>query len=74
MNEIEQKAEEYKALIGKKFKRKDGNGSVTEVVKYLGVLTVGSGKQAHIINVKNNDADWNPTASIFVAEYEEISE
>jgi len=82
MNEQAEKAkaefaatvEKYKSLKGKSFKHKSGKGRVVKVVDYVGVAGIGEGVKAHIINVNNGDADWNPTASKFLEEHDEVTE
>ena len=72
--EFKAMVEKYTALKGKKFQRKDGKRGVAKVIDYVGVATILDGKKAHLINVNDGVHDWNPVASKFLEEYEEVSE
>lgn len=70
------RAEELKTYVGKTFRRRDGKTGLVKVMAYGGVklrtINKETIEQAHTFTVETEGARWNPPATKFLAEHEEV--
>lgn len=77
---IAARAAELKTYEGKTFKRKDGVGGLSKVIKYNGVMihqeSEGGKPKAvatHTFLVEGWEGRWTPGAAKFLSEHEEVA-